>query len=247
MAGPPVMALPMHFGVTREPQPVHCLFHVRQTRASILTVPNIRRLEGSHCAPNEEHPRASPGPANLTPAPRQQQPQPQPNAYYTHGRTDVPPSPALPGRRRQTALRSRPRAVQTARVIGDLIIKLPQLAQVADHAMSQLAATMRPPEQEVGHSAEQSAAPGGPGDAGFRLTCMPVREIVRLTGLSISSVSSIESCLLPARPPSGSAPRYRSEARSPRSPSTQPAASPASRQPAPTPYPAPRPRRRPCR
>ena len=40
LIGPPVMALQMHLGDTCEPHPVYCLVHARQTRASILTVPN---------------------------------------------------------------------------------------------------------------------------------------------------------------------------------------------------------------
>jgi hypothetical protein len=44
---PPVMTLPKHLGDIREPHPVHCHIHTRQTSGSILTCPNEPSKRGA--------------------------------------------------------------------------------------------------------------------------------------------------------------------------------------------------------
>ncbi len=46
LTGPPVMTLPKHLGDIREPHPVHCHIHTRQTWGSILTCPNEPSTRG---------------------------------------------------------------------------------------------------------------------------------------------------------------------------------------------------------
>jgi len=46
LTGPPVMTLPKHLGDIREPHPVHCHVHTRQTCASILACPNEPSTRG---------------------------------------------------------------------------------------------------------------------------------------------------------------------------------------------------------
>jgi hypothetical protein len=46
LTGPPVMTLPKHLCDIREPHPVHCHMHIRQTWASTLTRPNEPSTRG---------------------------------------------------------------------------------------------------------------------------------------------------------------------------------------------------------
>ena len=73
LTGPPVKAVPMHVGDTREPHPVHFLFQARKTRASILTFPNkpwtCGELYGNKRGNQRRAQHASHAPEDITPAP----------------------------------------------------------------------------------------------------------------------------------------------------------------------------------